>query len=99
MIRVKKQAEVLSSGNFTRMCVSCNARRHKNDMIRVAVSPDKKVYIDETGKGQGRGCYVCRSEECVKAAIKSGRMTRSLKTEVPEEIYGALLEKTEETNE
>ena len=68
-------------------------------MIRVAVSPDKKVYIDETGKGQGRGCYVCRSEECVKAAVKSGRMTRSLKTEVPEEIYGALLEKTEETNE
>ena len=96
---MKKQAEVFNSGNFTRMCVSCNARRHKNDMIRVAVSPDKKVYIDETGKGQGRGCYVCRSEECVKAAIKSGRMTRSLKTEVPEEIYGALLEKTEETNE
>lgn len=99
MIRVKKQAEVFNSGSFTRMCVSCNARRHKNDMIRVAVSPDKKVYIDETGKGQGRGCYVCRSEECVKAAVKSGRMTRSLKTEVPEEIYGALLEKTEETNE
>ena len=95
---MKKQAEVFNSGNFTRMCVSCNARRHKNDMIRVDVSTDKKVYIDETGKGQGRGCYVCRSTECVKAAIKSGKITRALKNEVPEEIYEALLKKTEESN-
>lgn len=91
MIRVKKKVEVFNSGNFTRSCVSCGAKRHKNDMIRIALSPEKTVYVDETGRGQGRGCYVCRNAECVKAAIKSGRISRALKSEVPTELLEDLM--------
>ncbi len=81
------------------MCVACGARRRKNEMTRVARSPEGVVYIDETGKGRGRGCYVCKDPECVSSLRKSGRLSRSLKCDIPEDIYGLLDEKTERGNE
>ena len=96
---MRKNAKIYNDGNFTRLCVSCNARRHKNEMIRIALSPDGKVYIDETGRGQGRGCYLCVNSECISSAMKSGKMARALKSEIPPEIYDALKEKAGKINE
>lgn len=96
---MKKNVRIFNEGNFTRMCVSCGAKRHKNEMLRIALSPEGKVYLDETGRGQGRGCYVCRDENCIAAAAKSGRAARSLKCDIPAEIYDMLKQKAEEPNE
>ena len=63
------------------------------------MSPDGKVYIDETGRGQGRGCYLCVNSECISSAMKSGKMARALKSEIPTEIYDALKEKAGKINE
>lgn len=96
---MRKPVKIFNEGNFTRMCVSCNSRRHKKDMLRVAVSPDGEIYIDETGKGRGRGCYICRDSECISAAIKNNRISRALKCEIPSEIYDLLKCKSGESNE
>ena len=96
---MKKNVKVFNEGNFTRMCGVCGARRHKNEMMRVARSPEGAVYIDETGKGKGRGCYICKNRECVAPLKKSGRLSRALKCEIPEDIYGLLGEKAEQGDE
>jgi len=49
-----------------RMCISCRARRPKDEMIRLSVDSDKRVDIDKQGKAEGRGAYVCKSESCLE---------------------------------
>ena len=46
-------------------------------------APDGTVSIDETGKANGRGAYVCRSGTCVETALSKGGITRALGSQVP----------------
>ena len=70
-----------------RRCVGCGAERPKREMIRVARSPDGSVVIDETGRAQGRGAYLCRDAECLRAAMKKKALARALRSQVGREVY------------
>ena len=52
-----------------RTCVACRRERHKKTMIRVVRAPDGSIRVDETGKANGRGAYLCRSRQCWHQAI------------------------------
>lgn len=73
-------------GNFYRTCTGCGAMKNKFEFIRVVRLPDGNVVLDKTGKLAGRGAYVCDNENCIAKALKTGRLTRTLKTQVPEGI-------------
>lgn len=49
-----------------RMCAVCRTKRPKNELLRIVKSPDGKIYIDEGGKSDGRGMYICRDAGCLK---------------------------------
>jgi len=70
-----------------RMCLGCRTMKQKNELIRILRSPEGEVSIDETGKKSGRGAYICNNPDCFKRVIKSKALSRSLKAEIPEEIY------------
>lgn len=55
--------------------------------------------IDETGKMAGRGTYLCPSSECLRRAMKEKRLSRALKTEIPEEILRQLEQMVEQGSE
>lgn len=61
-----------------RMCVSCRERKNKSELVRVVLLPDGTIEVDPTGKMAGRGAYVCKSKECLDAAIKAQRIEKSL---------------------
>ena len=46
--------------------------------------------LDPTGRAPGRGAYVCRSEECLKKALKGSRPSRALRVNVPEALLEEL---------
>lgn len=73
-----------------RQCVGCCERKPKGELIRVVRTPEGEIVLDNTGKKNGRGCYVCPSVKCFNKARKSGRISSHLETEIPEEIYEAL---------
>lgn len=73
-----------------RQCVGCNERKTKKELIRVIKTPEDEILIDRTGKLNGRGAYLCDSEECFNKARKTGRLSNSLKTKIPDEIYEQL---------
>ncbi len=75
-----------------RHCTGCGAELPKNELIRVLRSPDGEVSIDSTGKGAGRGAYLCRKASCLQKAKKSGKLNRSLNVVLSEERYGKLQE-------
>ena len=47
----------------------------------------QNIILDATGKKNGRGAYLCFSEECLEKAIKNHGLERSLKMAVPDEVY------------
>ena len=75
-----------------RTCVCCRTQKDKRDMIRVVKDNKSNVFIDLTHKANGRGAYVCKNEQCIKKAIKSGVLASQLKCEIPVEIKEKLSE-------
>lgn len=73
-----------------RLCVGCGEMKPKKEMIRVVLTPEGEIVLDVTGKKNGRGAYVCKSPECLKAAHKNKGLNRSLKTNISEEIFSVL---------
>ena len=73
-----------------RMCVGCREMKPKKELIRVVRSPEGAVSMDPVGKKPGRGAYVCRSEACLKRAIKQKQLERQLEVTLTEEVVSAL---------
>ena len=70
-----------------RQCTGCREMKSKKEMIRVLKTSENEIILDATGKKNGRGAYLCFSEECLEKAIKNHGLERSLKMAVPDEVY------------
>lgn len=70
-----------------RRCVSCRENKHKSEFLRIVKFADGKILVDYSGKAQGRGAYVCRSEKCAAELKKRRRLDKQFKTKVPDEVY------------
>lgn len=73
-----------------RKCVGCNEMKSKKDLMRVLRQADGTVFLDITGKANGRGAYLCRNQECLRRAWRTKGLQRSLKTAIPQEILDGL---------
>ena len=78
-----------------RQCMGCRERKAKRDMIRVVRGTDGTVSLDFGGKMNGRGAYICPDPECLKKAIRSKALDRSLEVTIPEEVYNRLQKEME----
>ena len=54
-----------------------------------------EVFLDKTGKANGRGAYVCKSKDCFDKLKKTRALNRAFKCEIPLEIYEKLGEEIE----
>ena len=71
-----------------RKCVATQEQLPKKELIRIVRTPQMEVKIDESGRMNGRGAYLKRSQEAVELAKKKKSLARSLECEIPQEIYG-----------
>ena len=78
-----------------RKCVGCQEMKSKREMIRVLKTENDEILLDETGKKNGRGAYICKSKECLEKAVKNRGIERSLKTGISPEIYDSLKKEIE----
>lgn len=76
-----------------RKCIACGERKSKKELIRIVKTNEKGVVIDDTGKMNGRGAYICPSIDCINNAEKSNKLSRALKAEIGKDIYDGLKEK------
>ena len=81
-----------------RQCLGCREMKPKKELLRVVRSAEGEISLDLRGKASGRGAYVCPNSECLKRAIKAKALSRAFDTEIPKEIYDALLAQMEEAN-
>ena len=81
-----------------RTCIGCGQTKPKNDLLRIVKDKENNVFVDLTGKKNGRGAYLCISRECLKKARKNKGLERSFKMSIPNEVYDSL-EKEYDENE
>ena len=78
-----------------RMCIVCRDRSDKKELVRVVRNKNGEVFLDKTGKANGRGAYVCKSKDCFDKLKKTRTLNRAFKCEIPLEIYEKLGEEIE----
>ena len=70
--------------------MGCNEKKPKKELVRIVKNKDGEIFIDRTGKADGRGAYICDSIECLEKVIKSKRLEKVLEVKIPEEVYNNL---------
>ena len=67
-----------------RTCVRCREATDKRTLVRVVRNKDGEVFVDGTGRANGRGAYVCPRPDCFEAAAE-GRLAQALRVRLTEE--------------
>ncbi len=73
-----------------RTCIGCNEIKLKKELIRIVKNKEGQIFIDRTGKANGRGAYICDNIECLQKAIKTKRLERTFETNIDAKIYEEL---------
>ena len=73
-----------------RSCVVTGEKCEKKELIRVVRDNTGSVFIDITGKANGRGAYLKKDIEVINKAKKNKILDRRLEVEVPTNIYEEL---------
>lgn len=70
-----------------RRCLATNQSFPKKELLRIVRTPEGEVKVDLTGKLNGKGAYISRSNEALEIARKKRVLSRALETQIPEEVY------------
>lgn len=81
-----------------RKCVITNELKPKKELIRVVRNKEGVVFVDPTGKKNGRGAYLTKSLDVILEAEKTNALSRHLNAAVDSTIYDEL-KKMVENNE
>ena len=74
-----------------RSCVVTGEKLEKKDLIRVVKNKDGQVFIDLTGKQNGRGAYLKKDIDVINKAKKNKILNRRLETEVSDSVYEEII--------
>lgn len=75
-----------------RQCIVCRESKPKKELIRIVRTGENDFAIDKTGKLNGRGSYICNSEDCINKLVKQRALNKAFKTNVSQEVYDKLKE-------
>ncbi len=76
-----------------RTCVITHEKLDKKDLFRVVRNKDGEVFIDETGKMNGRGAYLKKDKEVIEKARKNKTLEKHLEVTIEDKIYDELINK------
>lgn len=73
-----------------RKCIVTNEIRPKKEMIRVVRNKEGEVFVDPTGKKNGRGAYLTIDAEVFKQARENKILDKVFQTTVDSSVYDEL---------
>ena len=81
-----------------RQCIGCGEMKSKKELLRILKTAEGEITFDVTGKKNGRGAYLCFSEECLQRAVKTKGLERSFQMKIRPEVYERLEKEFEKIN-
>src|SRR5699024_11869747 len=79
-----------------RKCIVTNEMKPKKELIRVVRNKEGEVFVDPTGKKNGRGAYLTMNLNVIEEAKSTKILDRQLNTNVDSTIYDDLREALKE---
>ncbi|WP_407272187.1 RNase P modulator RnpM [Radiobacillus sp. PE A8.2] len=73
-----------------RKCVVTQELKPKKELIRVVRNKEGEVFVDPSGKQNGRGAYVSKDATIVNQAKKTKVLERHLNAQIDEQLYEQL---------
>ena len=61
--------------------------KEKRELLRVVKPKEGEIFIDPTGKANGRGAYICRTGDCFEKTKKKRQLEKSFKCSISPEVY------------
>ena len=74
-----------------RTCIACKESKPKKVLIRIVKTEDS-FELDKKGKLNGRGAYICNSEDCLNRLYKQKSLNKVYKQNVSQDVYDKLKE-------
>lgn len=73
-----------------RSCAVSKEKLPKQELIRVVKNKENEVFIDLTGKANGKGAYIKKDLTILEKAIKTKALEKHLETKIENNIYEEL---------
>ncbi|WP_164668959.1 RNase P modulator RnpM [Virgibacillus doumboii] len=73
-----------------RKCVVTKEMKPKKELIRIVRNKEGEVFVDPTGKKNGRGAYLSKDITVIDNAEKTGALSRQLDTAVEPSVFDEL---------
>jgi hypothetical protein len=81
---------MLNKKKPTRTCMACNEKKEKQELLRIVRTVEGNIEPDLTGKKNGRGAYICKSEGCLEKVMKTKKLERVFEKSISPEIYESI---------
>ena len=70
-----------------RRCVVTKEQLPKSELLRIVKNKENEVFVDLTGKANGRGAYIKKDIEVLEMAKNKKILDRVLEIAINEEVY------------
>lgn len=74
-----------------RMCVVTREKLPKKELIRIVKNKENEIFVDESGKQNGKGVYLKLDKEVIEKARMNKILNRCLECEIDDDVYVKLL--------
>ena len=75
-----------------RKCAGCGKIKNRDELIKITrQNPHGDIVINHSNKIFGRSVYLCYNESCIEAAFKKNKISKILKTAIPDDLKGKLI--------
>ena len=74
-----------------RSCIVTGERLQKHELVRVVRDKNGHVFVDVSGKANGRGAYLKKDLEVINKCKKNKILDRRLEVDVPDSVYEELV--------
>jgi len=74
-----------------RTCVITKEQLPKQELIRIVKNKENEVFVDLTGKSNGRGAYLKKDIQTIEKAKKTKLLEKKLEITIPDSIYDELM--------
>ncbi len=76
----------MDESKIIRKCAACNAKKSRNELIKITADKNKEVRIMPDSSFFGHSVYLCKDAECIQKAFKKGRLYKILKIKPDETL-------------
>ena len=76
-----------------RTCVITHEKLEKKDLFRVVRDNEGKVFVDESGRANGRGAYLKKDKSVIEKARTSKALETHLEVKIDDSVYDELINK------